>query len=142
MAEVESIENLVAARMFLKTSLEKSRALASALEKTGPRLQKISQKLPSLEATIRPLYARKCALLAVGGHIDQAVGPAAAVLKVFDAVHGLEKSLSSDPCFDLSGYLSVVKRLEEALKFLAGNCWLGNSVAGGHRGIPGRKCSH
>ncbi len=31
------------------------------------------------------------------GHIDRDVGPAAAVLKVFDVVHGLEPSLLSDP---------------------------------------------
>ncbi|KAL6335759.1 hypothetical protein AAG906_039522 [Vitis piasezkii] len=113
-----------AARMFLKTSLEKSRTVASALEKTGPRLEEIKQRLSSLEAAVRPLRAQKCSLAAVGGHISRAVGPAAAVLKVFDAIHGLEKSLSSDPTSDLYGYLLVVKRLEEALRFLAENCGL------------------
>ncbi|KAF2283554.1 hypothetical protein GH714_011974 [Hevea brasiliensis] len=61
--------------------------------------------------------------LLLGGHINRAVGPAAAVLKVFD-VHGLEKSLLSDPKNDLPGYLSVLKRLEEALRFLGDNCGL------------------
>ncbi|KAI9161060.1 hypothetical protein LWI28_014082 [Acer negundo] len=46
------------------------------------------------------------------------------MLKVFDAVHGLENSLLSDPKNDLPGYLSVLKRLEEALKFLGDNCGL------------------
>lgn len=121
---VKRIENLLAARKSLKSSLEKSKALGVALEKTGPRLEEISQRLPSLEAAVRPIRAQKEALAAVGGHIDRAVGPAAAVLKVFDAVHGLEKSLLSDPRSDLPGYLSVLTRLEEALRFLADNCGL------------------
>ncbi|KAI3932719.1 hypothetical protein MKW98_012690 [Papaver atlanticum] len=117
-------ENLVSARKSLKISLEKSKALGFALDKTGPRLEEIILRLPSLEAAVRPIRAQKEALVAVGGHIDRAVGPAAAVLKVFDAVHGLERSLLSDPRIDLAGYLSVLKRLEEALKFLADNCGL------------------
>ncbi|XP_043713124.1 exocyst complex component EXO70A1 [Telopea speciosissima] len=124
MASMKSIENLVAARKSLKMSLEKSKALAFALEKAGPRLEEINQRLPSLEAAVRPIRAQKEALVAVGGHIDRAVGPAAAVLKVFDAVHGLERMLLSDPRSDLSGYLAVLKRLEEALRFLADNCGL------------------
>uniref|UniRef100_A0A1D1XLR4 Exocyst subunit Exo70 family protein n=1 Tax=Anthurium amnicola TaxID=1678845 RepID=A0A1D1XLR4_9ARAE len=118
------IENLMSARRSLKLGLEKSRALATALDRAGPRLVEIHQRLPSLEAAVRPIRAQKEALVAVGGHIDRAVGPAAAVLKVFDAVHGLEPSLLSDPRGDLPGYLSLVKRLEEALRFLADNCGL------------------
>ncbi|KAF2302806.1 hypothetical protein GH714_008526 [Hevea brasiliensis] len=48
------------------------------------------------EAAVRPIRADKDALAAVGGHINRAVGPAAAVLK----------------------------RLEEALRFLGDNCGL------------------
>ncbi|KAH8481244.1 hypothetical protein H0E87_028927 [Populus deltoides] len=70
-----------------------------------------------------PIRAEKEALIAAGGHINRAIDPAAAVLKVFDAVHGLEKSLS-DPRNNLPGYLSVLKRLEEALRFLGDNCGL------------------
>lgn len=120
----DGIEKLVAASKSLRVSLEKSKALGLALEKTGPRLEEINQRLPSLQAAVRPIRADKDALVAVGGHINRAVGPAAAVLKVFDAVHGLEKSLLSDPRNDLPGYLSVLKRLEEALRFLSGNCGL------------------
>ncbi|KAL9439835.1 hypothetical protein AB3S75_018660 [Citrus x aurantiifolia] len=118
------IENLISARKALKVSLEKSKSLALALERAGPRLDDINQRLPSLEAAVRSIRADKDALVAVGGHINRAVGPAAAVLKVFDAVHGLEKSLLSDPRNDLPGYLSVLKRLEEALRFLGDNCGL------------------
>ena len=124
MADTDSFQNLVAARTLLRTSLEKSITLASALEKTGPRLEEIKQRLPSLEAAVHPLRARKWCISAVGGHISRAVGPATAVLKVFDAIHGLEKSLRRDPSSDLHGYLLAVKRLEEAFRFLAENCGL------------------
>lgn len=117
---VDGVEKLVSARKSLILSLEKSKALSSKLEKTGPRLAEINQRLPSLEAAVRPIRANKDALVAVGGHINRAVGPAAAVLKVFDAVHGLEKMLLSDPRNDSS----VLKRLEEALRFLGDNCGL------------------
>ncbi|XP_022131810.1 exocyst complex component EXO70A1 [Momordica charantia] len=119
-----NIENLVSATRSLKISLDKSRALGLALQKAGLRLEEIKQRLPTLEAAVRPIRADKEALVAVGGHINRAVGPAAAVLKVFDAVHGLEKSLLSDPRNDLPGYLSVLKRMEEALRFLGDNCGL------------------
>ncbi|KAE8665575.1 WRKY protein isoform 1 [Hibiscus syriacus] len=118
------IDNLIAARKSLKLGLEKTKSLGLALEKAGPRIEEINQRLPSLEAAVRPILADKDALAAVGGHINRAVGPAAAVLKVFDAVHGLEKSLLSDPRNDLPGYLSVLKRLKEALRFLGDNCGL------------------
>ncbi|WCJ30502.1 exocyst subunit exo70 family protein G1 [Euphorbia peplus] len=116
------IQKLIDARKSLKLSLEKSKALGSALAKAGSRFDEINQRLPALEASVRPIRADKDALATVSGHINRAVGPAAAVLKVFDAVHGLEKSLLSDPKNDLSGYLSVLKRLEEALRFLGDNC--------------------
>ncbi|BFG18669.1 hypothetical protein CerSpe_049440 [Prunus speciosa] len=120
----KSIESLISASKSLRLSLQKSQGLGSALEKAGNRFEEINQRLPSLEAAVRPIRADKEALAAVGGHINRAVGPAAAVLKVFDAVHGLEKSLLSDPRSDLPGYLSVLKRLEEALRFLGDNCGL------------------
>ncbi|XP_062163872.1 exocyst complex component EXO70A1 [Alnus glutinosa] len=118
------VDILISARTSLKLSIEKSKALGLALQKAGPRLEEINQRLPSLGAAVRPIRAEKDALAAVGGHINRAVSPAAAVLKVFEAVHGLEKSLLSDPGNDLPGYLSVLKRLEEALKFLGDNCGL------------------
>uniref|UniRef100_A0A6M2EIX5 Exocyst subunit Exo70 family protein n=1 Tax=Populus davidiana TaxID=266767 RepID=A0A6M2EIX5_9ROSI len=120
----DRIKNLIAARKSLKLSLEKSKSLGLALKKAGPILDEMKQRLPSLEAAVRPIRADKEALVAAGGHINRAIGPAAAVLKVFDAVHGLEKSLLSDPRNDLPGYLSVIKRLEEALRFLGDNCGL------------------
>ncbi|CAL5443632.1 unnamed protein product [Camellia sinensis] len=123
MAEFESTDNLVIASRVLRTTLQKSRDLTSAIDKTGPRLESISQTLPSLEEAIKRI-ARKCSFFAIRGHVDCAIGPAAAVLKVFDAVNGLQGSLSCDPSSDLFRYLSLVKQLEEALKFLSGNCTL------------------
>ncbi|KAK9077809.1 hypothetical protein SSX86_006147 [Deinandra increscens subsp. villosa] len=128
----EGIANLMSARKSLKVNLEKSKALGSSLQKAGPRLEEINQRLPCLEAAVRPIRAQRDALDAVGGHINKAVVPAAAVLKVFDAIHGLEKSLS-DPQSDLSGYLKVLDNLQEALQFLSDNCgmaieWLDDIV--------------
>ncbi|XP_041022461.1 exocyst complex component EXO70A1-like [Juglans microcarpa x Juglans regia] len=119
-----TIHCLICATKSLKLSLEKSKALGLALDRAGPRLEEINQRLPSLRAAVRPIRAGKDALVAVGGHINRAVSPAGAVLKVFDAVHGLEKALLSDPQNDLPGYLSVLKRLQEALKFLGDNSGL------------------
>ncbi|XP_073011217.1 exocyst complex component EXO70A1 [Typha latifolia] len=119
-----ALSSLMAARRSLRVGLEKSRALGSAIARAGPRLDEIQQRLPSLEAAVRPIRADSAALAAVGGHIDRAVGPAAAVLKVFDAVHGLERPLLSDPGGDLAAYLALVTRLEEALRFLSDNCAL------------------
>ncbi|KAE8710509.1 WRKY protein isoform 1 [Hibiscus syriacus] len=93
------IDNLIAARKSLKLSLEKSKTLGLALEKAGPRIEEINQRLPSLEAAVRPIRADKDALAAVGGHILTELN-------------------------DLPGYLSVLKRLEEALRFLGDNCGL------------------
>ncbi|KAL3645846.1 hypothetical protein CASFOL_011026 [Castilleja foliolosa] len=128
----KSIGNLISARKLLKSNVEKSKALALSLEKSGPRLDEINRRLPTLEVAILPIRAESDALISVGGHINRAVVPAAAVLKVFDAIHGLEKSLS-DPHSDLPGYLRVLKRLEEASKFLGDNCsmaiqWLADIV--------------
>lgn len=85
-----------------------------------------------LEVTIQPIRAQRDYLRAVGGHINRAVIPATAVLKVFDAIRGLGKLLP-DPQSDLPGYLGVFKRLKEAFRFLGENCgmaiqWLGDVV--------------
>ncbi|CAK9149341.1 unnamed protein product [Ilex paraguariensis] len=123
MAELKGIDNLVAAREVLRSSLEKSRNIAFEIRKSGPKLEMTIQTLPSLEAAIKDI-ARKCDVCSIRTHIDRVVGPAAAVLKVFDAVRELENLVSADPCSNLFGYLSNVKRLEEALKFLTDNCQL------------------
>jgi exocyst complex component 7 len=60
----------------------------------------------------------------VGHHIDRAVGPTAAVLKVFVVVYGLEPLLLAVADGDLPEYLAVLARLEEALGFLSDNCGL------------------
>ncbi|CAL4971435.1 unnamed protein product [Urochloa decumbens] len=120
--------SLAAARRTLRAGVEKSRALGHALARAGPRLEEIQVALPALEAAVRPIRAPHGELAAAGPHIDRAVGPAAAVLKVFDAVHGLERPLLAPGPGggggDLPGYLAVLAQLEDARRFLADNCGL------------------
>lgn len=118
MADEESIHNLTAPRNLLQTALHNSQAITSALDKTAPRLERINQRLPSLEASSAHAF------VAFVDHIDHAISLAAAVLKVFTSVSELYKSLLSQPYSDLLPYLSLVKQLEEALKLLADSCSL------------------
>ncbi|KAJ6831831.1 exocyst complex component EXO70A1-like [Iris pallida] len=114
------LERLSGARRSLRLVLNRSLALSASLDRSAPRLDDIRHRLPSLQSALRPIRAHPDALASVSPHIDRAVGPAAAVLKVFDAVHGLEPSLLSDP---RTTDLSLLKRLEEALRFLSSdNC--------------------
>ncbi|KAL2332553.1 hypothetical protein Fmac_020134 [Flemingia macrophylla] len=118
MAHTEAIENFEAARKCLQTSLEKSSAMASALDESGSRLELLNQRCQSLEdATL----VQKCSLVGIGNHIDAVLCSAAAVLKVFEAVHKLEESLKAHPTSDLCTYISNTKKLEEALKLLTDN---------------------
>ncbi|OAY26411.1 exocyst complex component EXO70I [Manihot esculenta] len=121
MADLTEIDHLASARMFLKTSLENSRAISSALDKTGQRLEKINQTLPSLMGSAAPLST----FSAIKDQIDHGIGPAMAVIKVYNAIQELERSiLLYNPGSDLSAYLLLVKKLEQGLKFLASNCGL------------------
>uniref|UniRef100_A0A804PF00 Exocyst subunit Exo70 family protein n=1 Tax=Zea mays TaxID=4577 RepID=A0A804PF00_MAIZE len=121
---------VAAARRTLRAGVDKSRALGHSLARAGPRLEEIQAALLALEAAVRPIRAPHAELAAAGPHIDRAVSPAAAVLKVFDAVHGLEPPLlapgaaGSGAAGDLPGYLAVLAQLEEAHRFLADNCGL------------------
>ncbi|XP_050101892.1 exocyst complex component EXO70A1-like [Malus sylvestris] len=124
MADVESFENLKAAQKLLKASMEQSTALSSEIDEASSRLDGMKQRLSSLEAAIRPAATQKCGYFAMRDQINGAIGTASAVLKVYDVVRELENSLSFKSCSDLPAYLSVMKRLEEALRFLAGNCGL------------------
>jgi exocyst complex protein 7 len=120
--EEESFQNLVSARQLLESSLQKSRGFASALDQTGLRLEIVSQGLPSLEAAARSTISlQKCAF-----HIDPAIAAAAAVLKVFHTARELQKSLLSCSCYDdnLFNYLSLMKQVQQVLRFLADNCRL------------------
>ncbi|KAH7674745.1 Exocyst complex component Exo70 protein [Dioscorea alata] len=118
-----ALDSLLAARRSLRAGLDKSKSLSAALARAGPRLDEIRARLPSLESAVRPARAPRAALSSAASHIDRAVGPAAAVLKVFDAVHGLEPPLllPSPLPSPLSSYLSLLSRLQEALRFLSDN---------------------
>ncbi|XBI40354.1 hypothetical protein VPH35_124951 [Triticum aestivum] len=124
--EARRMASLQAARSALRAGVERSRALSHALARTGARVGEIQARLAATEAGVRPIRAPRDALEGAGPNIDRAVGPAAAVLKVFDAVHGLEPPLLAGAAAreDLPGYLALVARLEEALRFLADNCGL------------------
>ncbi|KAJ8755092.1 hypothetical protein K2173_016784 [Erythroxylum novogranatense] len=124
MADVDAIDKLVIARNLLKTSLESSRVLTSHLGNCSQRLNGTGQRLQSLESEMRSNPVQKCAFFAIKDHIDRAIGPALAVVKVYDSIRDLEKSLLAESCSPLSAYLLVVKQLEEALKFLSANCGL------------------
>ncbi|GJN39231.1 hypothetical protein PR202_gb28336 [Eleusine coracana subsp. coracana] len=121
--EDRGMASLLAARKALRAGLDKSRALSRALQREGPKLDEIQARLPAMEASVRPIRASRDALAAAGPNIDRAVGPAAAVLKVFDAVHGLEPPLLARAAVsqDLPGYLAVLAQLEQARRFLADN---------------------
>ncbi|XP_020232292.1 exocyst complex component EXO70A1 [Cajanus cajan] len=118
MAHMEAIENFEAARKCLQTSLEKSTAIASALDESGSRLELLNQRFRSLEDATS---VQKCSLVDIGDHIDTVLCSAAAVLKVFEAVHELEESFLAHPTCDLCTYISNTKKLEEALKLLTDN---------------------
>ncbi|KAM7254066.1 hypothetical protein ACFE04_031748 [Oxalis oulophora] len=127
-------DNLAAARTILKTSMEKSKAFTFELHKTNSRLEHINQTLSSLQTSFEPNLSHKCTLLAVREKIELAIVPTIAVRKIFNSVHQLEKALSLQPCqSDLVSYLKIMKKLEEALKFLTSNCrlavqWLGGII--------------
>jgi exocyst complex component 7 len=117
--------SLLAARQALRAGLENSRALSRALAREGTRLGEIQARLPAMEASVRPIRAPRRALASAGAYIDRAVAPAAAVLKVFDAVHGLEPPLLlAGAAGDLPGRLAVLEQLEVARRFLADNLGL------------------
>ncbi|KAM7254027.1 hypothetical protein ACFE04_031709 [Oxalis oulophora] len=67
--------------------------------------------------------------------LELAIVPTIAVRKIFNSVHQLTKALSLQPCqSDLVSYLKIMKKLEEALKFLTSSkCrlavqWLGGII--------------
>ncbi|KAL0562172.1 hypothetical protein IC582_002624 [Cucumis melo] len=122
MDEMEATGKLVAARQLLKTGLERSRDIESKLANAGPRLRDKAQRLASLEAKL--VKIQKCNSFGVGDQIDHAIGLATALLNVFNTVSELQKSLTADSCSQLSSYLSVMKRFEEALEFISDNCSL------------------
>lgn len=129
----QDLASVAAAREILKESLDKSWDLDFAIRETGSRLDQSEQRLASLRSAIGNV-ASKCALYDVRGHVDRALGPAAAVLRIFDVVHELETSLiSADPSSDLRSYLINVQRMEEAVKLLRDSCklvtlWLEDAV--------------
>lgn len=124
MTTAVELDRLIAARDILRNGIEKSRDMAYVINQSGCRLEEMKQRLPALEASIKTI-ARKCEVNKF--RVDHAVGPAAAVLSVYNVVNQLQKWLIvADPHDSdvLIPYISKVKRLEEALRFLTENCKL------------------
>ncbi|KAH6757969.1 hypothetical protein C2S52_023114 [Perilla frutescens var. hirtella] len=124
MEESPGLVNLLAAREILKSGIQKSRTIATAVDQTGSRLNQASHNLAYLQAPIKTM-ASKCAVYEIGGHVDRAIAPATSVLKVLDLVYELQDSLQIDPRAPaLFTHLATIKRLQGALKLLADNCRL------------------
>ncbi|CAL0308789.1 unnamed protein product [Lupinus luteus] len=115
------MENVEASRKWLKTSLETSSAIASALDESESRLKLLNQRCQSLKVSlITPISMQKCLFL----DIDSVLCSASAILKVIESIHQLVNSLLTDTSSNLCTYVSDTKKLEEALKFIADNCRL------------------
>lgn len=127
-------EEFRAAKKSLCEALEKARELSAVLEASHVKLRGVGERIPNLEAAVEPLQAQSKVVRGLTSRIDRAMGPAAAVLKVFDNVHELEKVLLDDEGVeDVSVYLASITRLEDALDFLGKNCpvavqWLQETV--------------
>lgn len=124
-------KHLLAARDLLRDTLKNSTALTRRMDETSHRLDKFRRRLHSLEADLQHFPNKHLCFL--NEHFNWAVRPTDAVLKAFDSVHHLETSLTSSSAMTLSTYISTVKRLEEALRFLTNSCtlaiqWLNGTV--------------
>lgn len=112
MTEMEEIKKLVASRTLLNTTLQTSKALSTELHKSGPKIAKIKQRLPPLQAT------RISSFEGVRYQINGVIGSATSILKLFSVVQELENLLFSIPFSDLFKFLSVLRQIEEAMRFL------------------------
>ncbi|KAL8493153.1 hypothetical protein ACS0TY_024388 [Phlomoides rotata] len=118
------IDNLVAARDILKSSIQKSRNIGISVVESGLRLTAARHNLASLQPDIKDM-ASKFAVHEIRDHVDRAIGPASSVLKALDLVYELQDSLSTHPPpLNLFIYLADIKRLLQALKLLSETCRL------------------
>lgn len=122
---MEGIEKIKAAREILKCSIEKSRKLGVEISDRCWRLESCEQRLDFLATALRNLSC-KCTLYKMSGYdVDRVIGPAASVVKIFDVICELEKTLSTDDVSDdVLAYVTTVKWMEEALGLLTDNCKL------------------
>ncbi|KAL1827852.1 hypothetical protein DCAR_0207050 [Daucus carota subsp. sativus] len=124
MTRAVELDRLIAARDVLRNGIAESRDMAWAISEAGCRLEEMNQRLPALEGSLKNI-ARKCEMNKF--HVDHAVGPAAAVLSIYNVVIQLQEWLVVADLRDsdvLIPYVYQVKRLEEALGFLTQNCKL------------------
>lgn len=136
------IQNLMAARLRLQASLALSKSISTEMDLTGVRLNELSQRLPFIQAMIKPMHPRQCCFTS---RVNAAITAAGSVLKVSRTVHDLKLSLMSlKPYPNLSAYLSALKQLEDALNFLSQNSalavkWLEDVAVHLEGALPGDK---
>lgn len=119
------MDNLVAAREILKSSIEKSRNIGISVDQSGWRLNAARHNLTCLQSNIKDM-ACKFAVYEIRDHVDRAIAPASVVLKTLNLVYELQDSLPTRPPAPLGlfVYLTNIKRLVQALKLLSGSCRL------------------
>ncbi|KAK4756476.1 hypothetical protein SAY87_006603 [Trapa incisa] len=116
-----SIQTLAAARDVLRSGIENSRSIGIELERASSRLGEMARRLSIRPPRISPSW-RCYSALAVEDRVSCGIQPAAAALKALKTVRGLEvRVASASGSGDLTAYLSLVKSLEQALKFLENN---------------------
>ncbi|KMZ72250.1 exocyst subunit exo70 family protein G1 [Zostera marina] len=113
-----AIDHVKAARACLQTTITSSQSITRFLS-TESRVDPIRRRLCALSTALRPISADQKTLDSFSSQIDEAIIPAAAILRVFDTVHRLEFSLLSETVDDISAYLTRIRQLEEALSFLS-----------------------
>ncbi|XP_047326306.1 exocyst complex component EXO70I-like [Impatiens glandulifera] len=115
------MENLIKAITLLRSSHESSIMLNSAIHQTDSKLKAIQQRLPSIEAGITTV-ARSFSLLPIKQQLEFAIGPASSVVRVYEMVCDLERTLDDrNPHQNLFDFVSLIKQLEDALRFLTSN---------------------
>ncbi|XP_065852102.1 exocyst complex component EXO70I [Euphorbia lathyris] len=114
------MENLISARVLLKNTLENSKSIASSLNSTTQKLSSLDSSFNSHLSIQNPTFSA-----IIKDQIDTLVCPAMAVLRMCSSIQQMENSvLSENPGSDLHAYLILIKKLEDALKFLGDNCGL------------------
>ncbi|CAI8601480.1 unnamed protein product [Vicia faba] len=119
---MENKENIEAARKFLTSSLQTSKAISSALDESSSRLELLNRRFLSMQASLKPISVQNLPFSDVEHGIDSVLCSVSAVHKVIECVTQLKHCLSADPSSDLFTYVSNTKKLEEALKLLTDNC--------------------
>ncbi|CAM6082275.1 unnamed protein product [Calypogeia fissa] len=115
-------EYLNAARQSVFEILEKSKATSLAIDKSSDKLRGITDRLPALEAAVRPLQSQSRLMKELIEKVDRAIEPAETALKTFDILRTQEKIIKGDPLSDMPMYLASLSQIEEVVAYLPRNC--------------------